>query len=94
MTLGIESPAAFAYRLPPSGGGSAGPGILRPAPPRWNKHPPLPALHAHTHTMIIGGMPGWQLTLIAVAAALAAATLAMTICDMWAARRRVSAGAM
>jgi hypothetical protein len=44
--------------------------------------------------VIIGGMPGWQITLIAVAAALATSTLAVTRSDMWAAHRRVSAGAM
>ena len=88
----ITSPAAFAYRLPPSGGGSAGPATLRPRPPGWDKHPPLPPLHVGAHPVITGGMPGWQITLIAVAAALAAASLTVAISRMSAARRRMSAG--
>jgi hypothetical protein len=40
-------------------------------PPGWNKHPPLPA---HLHPLVTGGIPGWQLTLMAVTAVLLAAT--------------------
>ena len=58
-------------------------------PPGWNKHPPLPA---HAHAIASAGMPGWQVTLIAVAALLAAA-LAVTGYRILAARRRVSATA-
>ena len=58
-------------------------------PPGWNKHPPLPA---HAHTIASGGMPGWQITLIA-AAALLVAVLAVTGYRILAARRRVSASA-
>ena len=42
---------------------------------------------SHVHTVVIGGMPGWQITLIAVAAALLAATLAITVDRLRAARR-------
>jgi hypothetical protein len=44
---------------------------------------------AHTTVPVIsaGGMPGWQITLIAVAAALAAATLAVLIDRARASRR-------
>jgi hypothetical protein len=38
-------------------------------------------------------MPGWQITLIAVGAALAAAALAVLIDRAWAARRRATATA-
>ena len=40
-----------------------------PAPPPagWSKHPLLPV---HSHTAVIGGMPGWQITLIAIGAAI------------------------
>jgi len=31
--------------------------------PGWNKHPPLPG---HIHAMVTGGMPGWQIALIAI----------------------------
>ena len=37
-------------------------------PPGWNKHPPLPA---HAHALSTGGLPGWQITLIAAATVLA-----------------------
>jgi hypothetical protein len=40
-------------------------------PPGWNKHPPLPA---HIHPLATGGIPGWQLTLMAVTVVLLAAT--------------------
>ena len=52
-------PAAFAIRMPPSGG-------TGPTQPR-------------VHTVIVGGMPGWQIALIAAAAALAAALLAVLL---------------
>jgi hypothetical protein len=48
-----------------------------------------PAVHA----VNAGGMPGWQITLIAVGAALAAAALAVLIDRAWAARRRATATA-
>ena len=38
-------------------------------------------------TVIAGGMPGWQITLIAVGAALAAAILAVLLDRAWAARK-------
>ena len=59
-------------------------------PPGWNKHPPLPA---HAHTLAASGMPGWQITLIAVGAALLAAALAVTAYRMRAARQRVTVSA-
>jgi hypothetical protein len=58
---------------------------LPPLPPGWNKHPPLPA---HTHVAVIGGMPGWQITLIAVGAALLTAAIAVLLDRARAARRR------
>ena len=57
----------------------------RPRPPGWNKHPPLPA---HTHPVIGGGMPGWQISLIAAAAALLVTALAVPLTGY-----RLSAGA-
>ena len=52
-----------------------------PLPPGWNKHPPLPPRRVHLpiHTVVIGGMPGWQIALIAAAAAVAAATVAVLL---------------
>jgi len=56
-------------------------------PPSWNKHPPLPA---HAHTLVTGGMTGWQIALIAIGAALLGAALAVIAYRMRAARRRVT----
>src|SRR5215471_4454723 len=44
----------------------------RPRPPGWNTRPPLPA---HVHPLATGGIPGWQLTLMAVTVVLLVATL-------------------
>jgi hypothetical protein len=59
--------------------------LARPFPPRpsgWDKHPPLSAGHVtgpvgQVRTVLVGGMPGWQIALIAVGAALLAATVAV-----------------
>jgi hypothetical protein len=69
-------PAAFARPVPPPGGSYA-PGA------------PVPATTIHVITT--GGMAGWQITLIALAAALAAATAAVFIDRARAARRSASA---
>jgi hypothetical protein len=54
---------------------------------------PAPPVPVKVHTVITGGMPGWQITLIAVGAALAAAALAVLFDRAWAARRRATATA-
>jgi hypothetical protein len=56
-------------------------------PPGWNKHPPLPA---HARGLVTGGMPGWQITLIAAATVLAA-TIVVLLARARAARRRAAA---
>jgi hypothetical protein len=48
---------------------------------------PPPAIH----TVVTGGMPGWQITLIAAGAALAAAVVAVLLDRARAARRSVTA---
>jgi hypothetical protein len=86
LTAMAAAPAAYAS-LPHGYGGPAASTPL-PRPPGWNKHPPLPPGHvagsAHqatvpVHTVVIGGMPGWQIALIAAAAALAGAAVAVLI---------------
>ena len=68
--------------------------VLPPQPPGWNKRPPLPyrhwdePVHIPVRTVVIGGMPGWQIALIAVAAALAAAALTVLADRAWAGRRK------
>jgi hypothetical protein len=58
-----------------------------PLPPGWNKHPPLPA---HVHALATGGLPGWQIALIAAAAVFAAAVVGL-LARARAARRRAAA---
>jgi hypothetical protein len=85
LAFATAAPAAFASGKPP-------------LPPGWNKHPPLSPGHIHqpvhlpavpvpTHTVVIGGMPGWQIVLIAASAALAAAVVAILVDRAWAARK-------
>jgi hypothetical protein len=58
-------------------GGPAALATPPPRPPGWNKHPPLPVPNPPIHAVIAGGMPGWQITLIAAATALLTAALAV-----------------
>ena len=44
-----------------------------PLPPGWNKHTRLPD-PARVHAALAGGIPGWQLTLMAVTIVLLVAT--------------------
>jgi hypothetical protein len=69
---------------------AASPALAVPPPPKpgGTTVVPPPAIH----TVVIGGMPGWQITLIAVGAALLAAALAV-LADRMRAARRVSASA-
>jgi hypothetical protein len=69
-------------------------------PPIREKHPPLPPGHvvgsvykAPIHTVVIGGMPGWQIALIAIGAALATAIAAVVLDHRWAARRNTTTAA-
>jgi hypothetical protein len=56
------------------------------------KHPePFAPAPVHAHTAVIGGMPGWQITLIAVAAAVLAAVLAVALDRARTARQQVGA---
>lgn len=62
-----------------------------PVPPPGG--PAGPAQPLRVHTIVAGGMPGWQIALIAIGAAIFAAALALTLDRILAARRRVSAHA-
>ena len=64
LAVAAVAPAALADPFPPR-------------PPGWDKHPP--PLGAGIHTVAAGGMPGWQITLIAIGAALLAATVAVLL---------------
>src|ERR1700722_13733976 len=65
LGLAVAAPAAFARPLPPFGVSGA---VTTPA---------LPPVQVHT--VVVGGMPGWQIALIAVGAALVAATIALLL---------------
>jgi hypothetical protein len=86
LAFTAAAPAALAQPFPPR-------------PPGWDKHPPLPPSHwdgpvtIPVHTVIIGGMPGWQIALIALGAALLAATAAVLVDRAWAARRKTALSA-
>jgi hypothetical protein len=49
-------------------------------------HPP-----PRVHTIVAGGMPGWQIVLIAIGAAIFAAALAVTLDRVRTAHRQVTA---
>jgi len=63
----------------------------RPDPPGWLYHRLPPPPRPRAHPVVSGGLPGWQLTLIAAAALLAAA-IAVTV-SRRRARRRTTATA-
>ena len=98
---GMATAVLAALAAPPVALAAASPRPARPSPAdspplnlpgvpgSWNKHPPLPV---HAHTIAPAGLPGWQVTLIAAAALLVAAT-AMTIYRVRAARQRATAAA-
>ena len=77
LGLAMAAPAAFAVTHPTPGPA----GYLTPGAPGF----PVP------HTVVVGGMPGWQIALIAIGAALFAAIAAVLADRAWAARRRPAA---
>ena len=79
--VAVGAAPAFARVMPPPGGFA--PSVPVPAPVR-----------TVTHTVVVaGGMPGWQIALIAAGAALLAAALAVLADRALAARRRTFATA-
>ena len=75
-------PAAFAGTNPiPDPAGYIGDPYIGTTPVA-----PVPA--TTVHVINIGGMPGWQITLIAIGAALLTATVAVLLDRAWAARRK------
>ncbi|HEY1347586.1 MAG TPA: hypothetical protein VGF54_21565 [Streptosporangiaceae bacterium] len=86
VALAAGAPAALATPTPP-------PDLL----PRFLPCSPTCAneLHAvtpaHIHAAVTGGMPGWQITLIAIGAALLAAATTLLLDRAWIARRHATA---
>jgi len=68
------TPALAMIRVPGPGGDPSG-------------APPVSSAPTHTITLVTGGMPGWQITLIAIGAALLAATVAVLLDRARATRR-------
>jgi hypothetical protein len=103
LAFAAAAPAALARPGPPRSWQLAH-ASLHPLPPGWNKHPPLPPAHVHYlvhqvpipvpgRAVVTGGMPGWQIALIALGAALFAATAAVLAYRAWTARRKPAAAA-
>jgi hypothetical protein len=62
-----------------------------PVPPPGGQYGPVPSTPATiTRVITVGGMPGWQIALIALGAALAAAAFAVIVDRTLARRRPVS----
>jgi hypothetical protein len=76
-TLAV-APAAFAQPVPPPGGS-------------YGSAPAGPAQVTTTHVITTGGLAGWQVALIALAAALVAATVAVVLDRARIARRAAAA---
>jgi len=75
VALAATGTAAMATIVPPPGGVTS-------------NLPPGPSRIAPQAVTVAGGMPGWQITLIALGAALVAAVLAVLADRAWSARRQ------
>ena len=73
LGLVVSAPAAFAMRVPASGGSS---GVVPKSP-----HPTV------THALVAGGMPGWQIAVIVAMVALLSGTIAVVVDRARAGRR-------
>ena len=84
-------------RRRPGRAGRCPAGVHRRVPAAFALRVPPPggdgggARATQVHTIVTGGMPGWQITLIAVAAAVIAAAVAVILDRAWAARRHLTA---
>jgi hypothetical protein len=67
LGLAASAPAAFAMRIGVEDSGGA------PPPLQTGQSPTFP------HTVVAGGMPGWQIAVIVAAAALLTATVAVIV---------------
>jgi hypothetical protein len=86
VALAAGAPAALATPTPPPG---QLPRFLPCSPTCANElHTVTPA---HIHAAATGGMPGWQITLIAIGAALLAAAATLLLDRAWKARRHATA---
>jgi hypothetical protein len=92
LAAGLAAFATPAFASVPHPGAGYTPVFARPVPPpgtEFKPSAPVPApVRTVTHTFILGGMPGWQIALIAVGAALLAAAVAVLAYRALATRRK------
>ena len=62
---------------------------VRPLPPGGSGTLPAHPVDPVVRTLVVGGMPGWQIALIAIAASLLAATAAVLAYRAWTIRVRL-----
>jgi hypothetical protein len=91
LAFAMATATALAGSYPITGapsGTAPAPRIPLPCTPQCAA--PAPPVPAVTHTVVIGGMPGWQIVLITAGAALVAAAVAVLAERARAARQRVT----
>ena len=81
IAVSLASSASASTSMFPQPGSEGGTGPVTPAPV-------TPAPVTEVHTVVVGGMPGWQIALIAVVAALFTAIAAVLVERSRTARRR------
>jgi hypothetical protein len=81
IAVSLASSASASTSMFPEPGSEGGTGPVTPAPV-------TPAPVTEVHTVVVGGMPGWQIALIAVVAALVTAIAAVLVERSRTARRR------
>jgi len=81
IAVSLASSASASTSMFPEPGSNGGTGPVTPAPV-------TPAPVTEVHTVVVGGMPGWQIALIAVVAALVTAIAAVLVERSRTARRR------
>jgi hypothetical protein len=94
LAAGVVALATPAFASVPNPGPGYTPVFAGPVPPPgtgFRPSAPVPApVRTVTHTLAVGGMPGWQIALIAVGAALLAATVAVLADRARAARHKTA----
>ncbi len=84
LAAGLVAFATPAFASVPHPGAGYTPVFARPVPPPGTEFRPSAPV---THTVVLGGTPGWQIALIAVGVALLAALIAVLADRARAARR-------
>jgi hypothetical protein len=92
LGLAVAAPAAFAQPPGSAGYQPLGAALVRQALLNGEDLGPVSrsAAPAVTRIVVVGGMPGWQIALIAVASALLAAALAVLADRAWTTHRKTA----